>query len=118
MAAVSFSAMLSAQDAPSRAKGDRSTVIALPAIPHPQVTDPVANKSSFGGGQYLVLQTAALALPEISSVISAPPSSDGSRRITLEEAQQQAAQAANPMARLGQLSVEAAKQHRLGAEAD
>jgi outer membrane protein TolC len=44
--------------------------------------------------------------------------SGGHRRITLEEAQQQAAQAASPMARLGELSVEAARQHRLGAEAD
>jgi outer membrane protein TolC len=39
------------------------------------------------------------------------------RRITLEEAQQQAA-AANPMAHLAQLQVEAAKQNRLGAESD
>jgi outer membrane protein TolC len=39
------------------------------------------------------------------------------RRITLEEAQEQAA-AANPMAHLAQLQVEAAKQHRLGAESD
>ena len=38
-------------------------------------------------------------------------------RITLEEAQQQAA-AANPMAHLAQLQVEAARQHRLGAESD
>ncbi|HMD19570.1 MAG TPA: TolC family protein [Alloacidobacterium sp.] len=37
--------------------------------------------------------------------------------ITLEEAQQQAA-AANPMAHLAQLQVEAARQHRLGAESD
>jgi outer membrane protein TolC len=39
------------------------------------------------------------------------------RRITLEEAQQQAA-AVNPMAHLAQLQVEAAKEHRLGAESD
>ena len=39
------------------------------------------------------------------------------RRITLEEAQRQAA-AANPMAHLAQLQVEAAKQNRLGAESD
>ncbi len=39
------------------------------------------------------------------------------RRITLEEAQQQAA-AANPMAHLAQLQVEAAKENRLGAESD
>ncbi len=38
-------------------------------------------------------------------------------RITLEEAQQQAA-ASNPMMHLAQLQVEAARQHRLGAESD
>jgi outer membrane protein TolC len=43
--------------------------------------------------------------------------SETPRRITLEEAQQQAA-AANPMAHLAQLQVEAAKQHRLGSESD
>jgi outer membrane protein TolC len=40
------------------------------------------------------------------------------RRITLLQAQQQAAAASNPMAHLVQLQVEAAKQHRLGAESD
>jgi hypothetical protein len=40
----------------------------------------------------------------------------GVRRITLVEAQQVAAQASNPLVRLGQMSVEAAKQHRLGVE--
>jgi outer membrane protein TolC len=38
----------------------------------------------------------------------------GVRRVTLEEAEQMAAGTANPLVRLGQLSVEAAKQHRLG----
>src|ERR1700728_2834529 len=51
----------------------------------------------------------AAASPDVASGIP--------RRITLEEAQQQAA-AANPMAHLAQLQVEAAKQHRLGAESD
>ncbi len=40
------------------------------------------------------------------------------RRITLEEAKQQAGAQGNPMARLGELQVEAAKQHRLGAQSD
>jgi outer membrane protein TolC len=42
------------------------------------------------------------------------------RRITLEQVKQQrtADTAPNPLARLGQLSIEAAKQHRLGAQAD
>jgi outer membrane protein TolC len=37
-------------------------------------------------------------------------------RITLEEAQQMAGGASNPLVHLGQLQVEAAKQHRLGVE--
>jgi outer membrane protein TolC len=40
-----------------------------------------------------------------------------SRRITLEQAQQTAS-AANPMAHIAQLQVEAARQHRLGTESD
>jgi outer membrane protein TolC len=40
------------------------------------------------------------------------------RRMTLEQAKQQAASASNPLARLGQLSVEKARQHRLGVQAD
>jgi outer membrane protein TolC len=40
----------------------------------------------------------------------------GVRRITLEEAQEAAATASNPLVRLGQLSVEAAKEHRLGVQ--
>ena len=41
----------------------------------------------------------------------------GTRRLTLEEAKAQAATANNPLVRLGQLSVEAAKEHRLGVQA-
>ena len=40
------------------------------------------------------------------------------RRITLQQVQQSANRLASPLARLGQLSVEAAKQHRLAVEAD
>ncbi len=42
---------------------------------------------------------------------------DGVLRLTLDEAQQAAAGANNPLLRLGELQVEAAKQHRLGVEA-
>jgi outer membrane protein TolC len=38
------------------------------------------------------------------------------RRITLQQAQQLAATASNPLARLGELQVEAARQHRLGVK--
>ncbi len=43
---------------------------------------------------------------------------NGPRRITLDQAQQEAAAAANPLLRLGALGVEAAKQRRLGVQAD
>jgi outer membrane protein TolC len=44
------------------------------------------------------------------------PGPDGMCRLTLEEAQQAAGGASNPLVRLGQLSVEAAKQHRQGVQ--
>ncbi len=44
------------------------------------------------------------------------PGPDGVRRLTLGEAQQAAGGASNPLVRLGQLSVEAAKQHRQGVQ--
>src|SRR4029077_1526551 len=40
------------------------------------------------------------------------------RRITLQQAQQMAAAATNPLVRLGQLQVEAAEQHRLGGKSN
>jgi len=43
--------------------------------------------------------------------------SGGVVRLTLKEAQQQAAAASGPLVRLGELQVEAAKQHRLGVQA-
>ena len=45
------------------------------------------------------------------------PGPDGVFRLTLNDAQQAAAGASNPLVRLGELQVEAAKQHRLGVEA-
>jgi outer membrane protein TolC len=59
---------------------------------------------------------AAPGLPVASSDSTIRPGNP--RRITLEQAQQQAAAASNPMAHLAQLQVEAARQHRLGAESD
>jgi len=48
-----------------------------------------------------------------------PAPSGGPRRVTLQQVQQQSAnRLASPVARMSQLSVEAAKQHRLGVEAD
>jgi len=45
------------------------------------------------------------------------PGTDGVLRLTLDEAQRAAAGASNPLVRLGELQVEAAKQHRLGVQA-
>jgi hypothetical protein len=49
---------------------------------------------------------------------STHPVSPDLRRITLEQVKQSADPVAMPLARLGQLSVEAARQHRLGVQAD
>ena len=54
-----------------------------------------------------------LALPRYVADLPA-----GVRRITLQQAQQMAAAATNPLERLGQLQVEAAEQHRLGVKAN
>jgi len=47
-----------------------------------------------------------------------PFRSDGARRITLEQVKRFVNPATSPLARLSQLSIEAAKQHRLGVQAD
>lgn len=66
-------------------------------------------------------------LPQVSTAMrwsaasggaAAATGSAGPRHITLEEAQQQAGTANNPMLRLAMLGVEAAKQHRLGVQSD
>jgi outer membrane protein len=49
---------------------------------------------------------------------AAAPGTGGVRKLTLEEAKAQASSANNPLARLAHLSVEAAKQHREGVQAD
>ena len=54
-----------------------------------------------------------LALPRYLADLPA-----GVRRITLQQAQQMAAAATNPLERLGQLQVEAAEQHRLGVKSN
>jgi len=45
------------------------------------------------------------------------PGQDGVLTLTLDQAQEAAAGASNPLVRLGELQVEAAKQHRLGVQA-
>src|SRR5215471_9186067 len=58
-------------------------------------------------------ETTGTAIAEVNRHAAA-----GSRRITLEDARQQAGERANPLVRLGELQVEAARQHRLGTESE
>jgi len=51
------------------------------------------------------------------SATALTPAADGVLILTLDQAQQAAAAASNPLVRLGELQVEAAKQHRLGVQA-
>lgn len=53
----------------------------------------------------------------VLAATSATTATTLARRLTLEEAKAQAASGSNPLVRLGQLSVEVAKQHRLGVQA-
>jgi outer membrane protein TolC len=69
----------------------------------------------------LSLKTASIEKVSVSrgvvlATTSLPPGPDGVFRLTLDEAQQAAGGAGNPLVRLGQLSVEAAKQHRQGVQ--
>jgi len=79
---------------------------------------PTAN---VGSRQWHAGDSAAVDLA--SSIVSSQkeqvPSDGTPRRITLEEVKQQLVNpATNPLARLGQLSIEAARQHVIGAKAD
>ena len=63
--------------------------------------------------------TAAIELAGINDSRGGEPARPaGVRRITLEQVKQSVAPVASPLARLGQFSIEAAKQHRLGVQAD
>jgi outer membrane protein TolC len=67
------------------------------------------------GNPKQVGESGAFALPAAHQDPAAT-ASGGVLRITLDEAQQQAAGASSPLVHLGELQVEAAKQHRLGVE--
>ena len=71
----------------------------------------------------IVPETSAIQSGRGGGESSLPHEASGSdasriRRITLEQVKQAADPTASPLGRLGQLSIEAAKQHRLGAQAD
>jgi len=80
----------------------------FPRVPGVKANDAVSPVNSLGGQAYSVASSFAP---------SPDDSSAGVRRITLAEAQQIAAAASNPLVRLAQLQVEAAKQHRMGVQA-
>ncbi|HVP50004.1 MAG TPA: TolC family protein [Candidatus Bathyarchaeia archaeon] len=106
------SVVVSAQDAASATPFGNLFNVPVPAPPGgaPYKFDvAVKTKSTEGvqvSGRRIVRATAAFT-----------PASDGVFRLTLDDAQQAAAGASNPLVRLGELQVEAAKQHRLGVEA-
>jgi outer membrane protein TolC len=84
--------------------------VTFPLIPGSNAKNAVPSASGFGG----LASTSGL-----FSTSSTPKPGDapaGLRLITLEEAQKMAAGASNPLVRLGELQVEAAKQHRLGVQ--
>ena len=83
----------------------------------PQLVPAYENKNSVGQRAATIAATTPAKANAESSVTSgvAPGTASGTaRRITLEEAQQQAGSASNPLVRLGQLQVEVARQNRLG----
>jgi len=111
-----FSGVLAAQDLPSAASNPALSLPVSIGAPlrttFPQVLavktdDAMPHASGLGEQAYNGRSFFAL------NPTDAPA---GVRRITLEEAQQAATAANNPLVRLGQLQVEAAKQHRLGVE--
>ena len=84
-------------------------VAVLPSAPH-------TVDLSFKTGSVKNLSFSARGIVLAATVLA--PGSDGVCRLTLDEAKQAAATASSPLVRLGELQVEAAKQHRLGVQAN
>jgi outer membrane protein TolC len=112
-----LSGVLAAQDQPTApSKPDQSLPaptgmplkVAFPRVPGVNASEAARPANSLGGQAYNGGSTFA------ANGVDAPLAV---RRVTLEEAQQMAAGASNPLVRLGQLQVEIAKQHRLGVQA-
>jgi len=64
------------------------------------------------------IASGASAIGTIQSPLTDPSGSTRIRRVTLEQVKQAADPITSPLQRLGQLSIEAARQHRLGVQAD
>ena len=99
---------------------DIPTYVSPPAPQLPRVSSvlPKAQFTPAYQGQTGNPQQAGESRPVGLRVASSQPAATTAtvRRITLDEAQQMAGGASNPLVRLGELQVEAAKQHRLGVE--
>jgi len=110
--AICFSSLVVfAQDAADKApQGSQSPLAGtpLPSVPYKfnltSKMDPIEKVGLFVRGT-------PLAMPVLT------PAADGVLTLTLDEAQAAAAAASSPLVRLGELQVEAAKQHRLGVQA-
>jgi hypothetical protein len=113
-AAISLCAgFLAAQDPPSVIP---QTVLGTSAIPVLRFGSGSSSAAALTGSGSLQVSD----VPVVPADRNAPPSG-GRRQITLEQVKQQQFVApvdSSPMARLARLSIEAAKQHRLGAQAD
>ena len=105
--------VLNAQELPANSPTGLAPGLAVPSLLAKLPLNQYPGLKASGTDQYDM--RAADGLPAASSYSTV--AAGNPRRITLREAQQAAA-ANNPMAHLAQLQVEAAKQHRLGAESD
>ncbi len=102
---------VSAQDAPD-------TTLSGAQPPRPFATAPIPSDKSDFKINIPSFENAAFSFGAVQPGAVSSPGFEGVRTLTLEEAKAQAAAAGNPLVRLGELSVEVAKQHRLGAQGD
>ena len=111
-----FGGVAAAQDSRSAASKPGSPIPAVTPTPLNLVFTLPSSVEQPGAQPTLVMpggKVGRLALPRYVADLPASV-----RRITLQQAQQLAAAATNPLERLGQLQVEAAVQHRLGVKSN
>jgi outer membrane efflux protein len=115
---------VAAQDSPLASQQGAfapQSILRTPAIPPERFTGGWSSATAASAGSSRWQPSHAPRSEPAGSVSTAekPVRHDRIRRITLEQVKQQSADpVASPIARLGQLSTEAAKQHRLGLQAD
>ena len=89
----------------------------LPPVPMLAPGVPRMRPAIFGGQGSFATPVSGAATEAVSSSVTLPdpaPVLHEQRRITLEQVKQSANRAVNPLQRLSTVSVEAARQHRLG----